>query len=145
MNWIWTKIKEEKFILLFLVLIAMLRATHEISKFRPQRSWLPEWNYPFGITSPPLDSYHFYGGLFVLIIIAGLRLNLRVSNIIVNRKKDGDYVGIAEAGINTFWQSVLIIFVEYNFFFWMFDWFYHVIFMMPEFVQWEYVTFFLIK
>src|SRR3989304_268627 len=99
MIWIWNKIKEEKFILLFLALLSMLRAAHEISKFRIDRSWLPTWDYPFGLMNPPLDSYHFFGGLFVLILIAGLRLNLRAatSKTIVNRKdKNGDYIGISE-------------------------------------------------
>ena len=27
-----------------------------------------EWDYPFGLTTPPLDSYHIYGGLFALAI-----------------------------------------------------------------------------
>lgn len=140
MIWIWTKIKEEKYILLFLALLGVLRAAHEISKFRAQMSWLPEWDYPFGLTTPPLDSYHFFGGLFVLILIAGLRLKLRFSNIIVNNKNDkGDYIGLSRSGVNTWWQSALIICVQYLFYFYVFDWFYHVLFMKAEFMQFEYV------
>ena len=145
MNWIIKKIREEKWILLFLAALSMVRAAHEISKFRWQMSWLPRWDYPFGITTPPLDSYHFFGGLFVLMLISGLRLKLRISNLIVNRKKNGDYIGITEVGVNSWWQTILIICFEYLFYFYVFDWFYHVIFMKPEFVQWEYVTFFLIR
>ena len=146
--WIWNKIKEEKFILLFLALLSMLRAAHEISKFRWQMSWLPRWDYPFGLMNPPLDSYHFFGGLFVLILIAGLRLNLRAvtSKTVVNRKdKNGDYIGISEIAIkkgqfkNTWWETILIIVVQYLFYFWVFDLFYHGLFMKPEFMQWGYI------
>lgn len=139
-NWIWKKVKEEKFILLFLTLLSMLRAAHEISKFRAQMSWLPKWDYPFGLTTPPLDSYHFFGGLFVLILITGLRLKLRVSNIIVNNKNEkGDYIGITEVGVNTWWQAILIICFEYLFYFWVFDLFYHGLFMKPGYFQIEYI------
>jgi len=129
-NWIWTKIKEEKYIILFLAVLAIFRAMHEISKFRIDRSWLPSWDYPFGIKAPPLDSYHVYGGLFVLVLIAGLRLKLRI-------------IG---QSVNTWWQSVLIVIVEmYLIYFWIFDWFYHVIFMKPEFMEWKYIFFFIGK
>ena len=153
MKWIWQKIKEENWILLFLSLLGMFRAMHEISKFRIEWSWLPRWGYPFGLTSPPLDSYHVYGGLFVLILIAGFRLKLRDTMkqpFNVNRKdKKGDYIGITQVGIkvnaNRWWETILIVGVEYLLFFYVFDWFYHVIFMLPEFRQWEYVIPFMIK
>jgi len=147
MKWIWQKIKEEKWILLFLSLLGMFRAMHEISKFRIEWSWLPSWGYPFGLTSPPLDSYHVYGGLFVLTLIAGLRLKLRNSNLIVNRKNAlGDYIGLTQVGVNSWWQALIIVIVEmYAAYFYVFDWFYHVIFMLPEFRQWEYVIPFMIK
>lgn len=151
MQWIWNKIKAEKFVLLFLALLGMFRAMHEISKFRIDRSWLPSWGYPFGITSPPLDSYHVYGGLFVLALIAGLRMKLRDTRepYNVNRKnKLGDYVGITQVGMGQekFWQSALIVLIEmYAVYFYVFNWFYHVIFMLPEFREWQYVIPFYIK
>lgn len=75
-----------------------------------------------------------------MILIAGLRLKLRISNIIVNNKNDkGDFIGVTEVGVNAWWQSVLIICVEYLFYFYVFDWFYHVLFMKAEFMQFEYV------
>lgn len=120
MNYIWNKIKSEKYVLLFLTLLSAMRATHEISKFRWNMSWLPKWDYPFGITSPPFDSYHVYGGLFILTIIAGYRLQLRKV-------------------IDKWYESIVIVIVEYVFFFWVFNLFYHVIFMKAEFTQWEYV------
>lgn len=113
-------IKSEKFVLLFLALLGMLRAAHEISKFRWNMSWLPKWDYPFGITSPPFDSYHTYGGLFVLMIIAGYRLNLQTA-------------------INKWWEALIIVAVEFVFFFWIFNLFYHGLFMKPEYMQWEYI------
>lgn len=144
LKWIWVKIKEERWILLFLAVIGMLRATHEISKFRWQWSWLPKWDYPFGITSPPFDSYHVYGGLFALAIIAGLRLKLRISDVIVNRKNEkGDYIGITEVGVNRWWQAAIIIVAEYVWFFFFFTLFYHVIFMLPEHQEWGKAIFFL--
>lgn len=136
---IWQIIKEERKIILFLAVLGMLRAAHEISKFRINMSWLPSWDYPFGITTPPLDSYHVYGGLFVLVLIAGLRLKLRVSNIIVNTES-----GLKKAGVNTWWQSVIIVLGEmYLCYFWVFDLFYHGLFMKPEYYQWEYIIPFL--
>lgn len=120
MIYIWNKIKSEKYVLLFLTLLSAMRAMHEISKFRYNWSWLPRWDYPFGITSPPFDSYHFYGGLFILTIIAGYRLQLRKV-------------------IDKWYESIVIVIVEYVFFFWVFNLFYHVIFMKAGFMQWEYV------
>lgn len=158
MSWIWNKIKEERYIILFLAVLAMFRAMHEISKFRIDRSWLPSWGYPFGITSPPLDSYHVFGGLFVLVLIAGLRLKLRgeysdLKRMAINRKDGkGDYVGLSEVEVerkvimpvNPFWVTILIVLVEmYAVYFWVFDWFYHVIFMKPEFMEWKYIFFFI--
>ena len=118
---IWQKIKEERFILLFLALLGMLRAMHEIAKFRPDWSWLPQWGYPFGITTPPLDSYHVYGGLFAITIIAGFRLKLK------------------QEVSNPFWVALIIIAVEYLIFFWVFTLFYHGLFMKVEFMQWDYI------
>lgn len=120
MIYIWNKIKAERSVLLFLTLLSAIRAMHEISKFRYNWSWLPKWDYPFGITSPPFDSYHVYGGLFILTIIAGYRLQLRKV-------------------IDKWYESAAIVIVEYVFFFWVFNLFYHVIFMKAEFMQWEYV------
>lgn len=120
MKKIFNIIKTENFVLLFLTLLGMLRAMHEISKFRWNMSWLPKWDYPFGITSPPFDSYHVYGGLFVLMIIAGFRFDLQTS-------------------INKWWEAILIVIVEYVFFFWVFNLFYHGLFMKPEYMQWEYI------
>ena len=118
---IWQKIKEEKFILLFLALLGMLRAMHEIAKFRADWSWLPQWDYPFGLTTPPLDSYHVYGGLFAITIIAGFRLKLK------------------QEVVNPFWVALIIIAVEYLIFFWVFTLFYHGLFMKAEFMQWDYI------
>jgi len=131
---IWQKIKEEKWILLFLALIGMLRAMHEIAKFRADWSWLPQWDYPFGITTPPFDSYHVYGGLFALIIITGYRLSLR-------GKTTGFGVSmvIKQVPSNNLWVTAIIIALEYIWFFWVFTLFYHGLFMKPEFMQWDYV------
>ena len=122
---IWQKIKEERFILLFLALLGMLRAMHEIAKFRPDWSWLPQWGYPFGVTTPPLDSYHVFGGLFAITIIAGFRLKLR------------PYLRAIKQ--DSFLLTSIIIAVEYLIFFWVFTLFYHGLFMKAEFMQWDYI------
>ena len=115
------KLNEEKYILLWLALLGMLRAMHEIAKFRSDWSWLPQWDYPFGLTTPPLDSYHVYGGLFAIIIIAGFRLKLK------------------QQIVNPFWVTLIIIAAEYLIFFWVFTLFYHGLFMKVEFMQWDYI------
>ena len=124
---IWQKIKEERFVLLWLALLGMLRAMHEIAKFRADWSWLPQWDYPFGIMTPPLDSYHVYGGLFAITIIAGFRLQLR----------DAYRYGVLI--VTPFWVALIIIAVEYLIFFWVFTLFYHGLFMKAEFMQWDYI------
>jgi len=132
---IWQKIKEEKFVLLWLALLGMLRAMHEISKFRPDWSWLPQWDYPFGIMIPPLDSYHVYGGLFILFVILGFRLVLRgkVTGV-------GEQMKIINVPTNKLWIWIIIVIVEmYGSLFFVFDLFYHGLFMKPEFMQWDYV------
>ena len=126
LKFILLKIKEEKFVLIFLSILAMIRAAHEISKFRFERTWIWIWDYPFGIKSPPFDSYHVYGGLFVLAIIAGLRMDLKK---VVSR--------------NNLLTASIIIVIEFIYFFWIFDVFYHVVFMLEEFKQWNYIMWFI--
>ncbi len=123
----WRLFNREKFVLVFLSLLAMLRALHEISKFRIDMTWIPLWGYPFGVQSPPFDSYHVYGGLFVLVFLSGLRLRLL---------KKCDHIKCICIPL---WGTGIIITFEFIFYFWIFNLFYHVIFMTSEFIQWEYV------
>ena len=125
-KYIWSKIVEEKFVLLFLTLLGMFRGFHEVSKFRIDMTWIWIWDYPFGIKSPPLDAYHVYGGLFSLAIIAGFRLRL-----LKNIKSNHLLIALA------------IIVVEFFYMFWIFDLFYHVVLMLEKYNQWEYVLWFL--
>jgi hypothetical protein len=144
LSWIWVKIKEERWILLFLAILGVIRAYWHISTFKPDSTWLPIWDYPFGIESPPFDTLHVMGGLFILMIIIGLRMKLRIDNIIVNRKSsDGDYIGLTRVGVNNWWQTYLIVIVEFCFLFFVFDLFYHVLFMLPEHQEWGKAIFFL--
>jgi hypothetical protein len=124
-NWLKKKWTEEKWVIIFLIILSMLRALHEISKFRIEWSWIPSWGYPFGIESPPFDSYHVYGGLFVLIFIAGFRVSLR------------------DEIINRWYEIIPIVLIQFGIYFYSFNWFYHVIFMKPTFMQFEYVVPFL--
>jgi len=152
-SWILTKIKEERWILLFLALLGIIRAYWHVSWFRPNWTWLPIWDYPFGIKSPPFDTFHTVGGFFALTLIAGLRMNLRTipkGRTIINRKNNqGDYIGITEidTGItvirNKWWENCLIIGFEFIWFFWFFTMFYHVIFMTAEHQEWSKAIFFL--
>lgn len=121
MKYLLRLIKIDSVVLGFLAGLGMVRATHEIAKFRPNYSWLPQWVYPFGITSPPLDSYHVYGGLFVLVLLFGLKTTTRSQTL-------------------KWYEGASLIVVEFLVYFWVFDLFYHGIFMKPEFMDWSYVV-----
>jgi hypothetical protein len=148
---IWIKIKEERWILLFLAVLGIIRAYWHLSWFRPTWTWLPIWDYPFGIKSPPFDTFHVIGGIFAVMIIVGSRLNLRKvmkEPFNVNRKdRNGDYIGVTQVGTKTqankWWIDVLIVAFEFVWFFFFFGLFYHVIFMLPEHQEWSKAIFFL--
>ena len=138
MQYLLKKLLEEKNILLFLSALGIIRAAHEISKFRINMTWIPVWDYPFNYKNIPLDSYHFYGGLFAVLMIIGFRSKLKISNLIVNTS-----TGLKQIGVNRWYETILIIGFEFLFYFYCFDVFYHVIFMKFAFMQFDYLVPFL--
>lgn len=110
--------------IILLIIGALLRACWHISKFRPQMSWIPIWDYPFGIKRPPLDAFHVYGGLFALWMIFVILLQ---PNWILFAFTD-------------YWLLITVHLVLYwVVFFYFFSAFYHVILMKPGYRQWEYL------
>lgn len=112
-------------LLIWLVIGALLRACWHISKFRPQMSWIPEWDYPFGIKRPPLDSFHIYGGLFTLWMITVFFIKPDVITINFTTS----YLLLLASHVTAYWVI----------FFWYFSLFYHVILIKPGYRQWSYL------
>ena len=109
------------FNLILLTLGGILRAVHHIAIYRYDKSWLPQWDYLFGIRRPPLNSSHIYAGLFIVWML---------------------YVFIKTSNWRLFvwndWDLLIHIVIYFLYFFYIFSLYFHVFLIKKEYRDWSY-------
>jgi hypothetical protein len=114
-------------ILFWLIIGAFLRAVWHISLFKPKYGCVPQWEYPFNIKRPPLDSMHVYGGLFTLWYIFIILLQPDI--IWLHFFNSTSSVMVFSAHLVLYWF----------FFFYWFNIFYHIILIKRGYRNWNYL------